>query len=101
MTRHEARVALANLMAKDALGKFLDDNYYALLTNGMMCNCRERIAHCLKPFFVSNDIEDIVVKELRDKDNFYPVLVAKVIPTQQASYVQANFNISRRTNEDN
>ena len=95
MTQHEARVALARQIARDVFQYFFDINIIGNPINQhsyrTIVNCREYIIYWLKPFFVSNDIEDVKVRVLQDKDNFYPTIVIDVIAKNQASYVKIDF----------
>ena len=91
MKRHEARVALARIVAKDALERFLDRHMSQYMSFGMANTCIEYIKYWLKPFFAQNDIEDVTVQEMKDIEHFYPRLYVTVIAKSQASYVNVDF----------
>lgn len=97
MTKHEARVALARHIAKDALKRFYDvyvyqlSNYYSI-----EYICSKYVRYWLAPFFNSGDIEDVKVKAMLDKDNCYPTLAVTVIAKNQAQYINVDYVFSMR-----
>lgn len=82
LQRHEARVKLARKIAKDAFDEYINGSAFSYLNVGYSIILREYLIFALKPFFMSNDIENIKVDKMRDKDYFYPIFNIIIIPKQ-------------------
>ena len=93
MTKHEARVALARVFAKDLLQNKYKEIVHAQYCYNMSCSVSECLKFYLKPFFESDDIEDVKVEELRSIDNFYPQLNVVIMPKRKPVYVDLDFSI--------
>ena len=72
--RHNARIALAKKIALDIAERFIYDTW----SFNKPVVLREYIIYALKPFFMSNDIADVKVSELQDKDSFYPKISIEI-----------------------
>lgn len=93
MSKHEARVALARALAKDLLQEKYKEIVHAQRCYKMYCSVSECLKFYLKPFFESDDIEDVKVEELRRIDNFYPQLNVIIMPKRKPVYVDIDFSI--------
>lgn len=82
MQRHNARIALAKKIVLDIAERFIYDTW-SFNTPVVL---RERIIYALKPFFMSNDIVDVKVHVLRDKDSFYPKISIEIVPMMSVDF---------------
>ena len=87
MTKHEARVALARVLAKDLLQEYLNEIFNVQYNYNVVYSLSDCLKFYLRPFFESDDIEDVEVKEMKSIDHFYPILDVITMPKRRPIYV--------------